>query len=165
MFVSDSPLDRPRAPSRKRDERLTVEVHLEPGASTTIARDVREGLGASPKSLPPKYFYDDLGSRLFDRICDTREYYQTRTEHALLEELAEELIGGIEPTDLVELGSGAARKTRVLLDAAERTGVRCRVEQGRVSESMLREQMTMNHVRHDALEVLARTPKLAGAWR
>ncbi len=151
MFVSDSPLDRARGPSRKRDSRLAVEVHLEPGKNSTIAGDVRDGLGASPKTLPPKYFYDDLGSHLFDRICDTREYYQTRTEQALLEQLADELVAGIEPTDLVELGSGAARKTRVLLDAAARAGVHCRYVPFDVSEGMLR---------HSAGELLSAYPWL-----
>jgi L-histidine N-alpha-methyltransferase len=142
MFVTDSPLDRAHAPTRKRHDRLTVDVHLQPGSNSTIARDVLEGLGNSPKTLPPKYFYDDTGSRLFDRICDTREYYQTRTEHALLEQVADDLMGGLEPSDLIELGSGAARKTRVLLDAAGRAGVRCRYVPFDVSESMLRDSAT-----------------------
>lgn len=151
MFVSDSPHDRPHVPTRKRDSRLTVEVHLQPGASSTLARDVREGLGASPKTLPPKYFYDDAGSRLFDRICDTREYYQTRTELALLDRLSGDLMAGLEPSDVVELGSGAARKARILLDAAAHSGVRCRYVPFDVSESMLRDS---------AGELLARYPWL-----
>jgi L-histidine N-alpha-methyltransferase len=72
------------------------------------------------KELPPKYFYDDLGSQLFDAICDTPEYYPTRTEHALLEQTSDEVIACTSPSHLLELGSGASRKTRVLLDALTR---------------------------------------------
>ncbi len=138
MIVSDSSLDHVHVHQRKPDERLALEVHLQPGSASTIGPDVRDGLGSVPKTLPPKYFYDEVGSRLFDRICDTREYYQTRTEQALLEQLADDLMTGIEPTDLVELGSGAARKARILLDAAARAGMRCRYVPFDVSESMLR---------------------------
>ncbi|MGH8311183.1 MAG: L-histidine N(alpha)-methyltransferase, partial [Steroidobacteraceae bacterium] len=64
----------------------------------------------------PKYYYDDLGSRLFDQICDTEEYYLTRSEQSLLDRIAVRLVLP-RYTDLIELGSGAARKTRALLDA------------------------------------------------
>lgn len=89
-----------------------------------MAEDVREGLGSDPKTLPPKYFYDERGSRLFDRICDTPEYYPTRTEHALLEASASRIIAIARPDHLFELGSGTARKTRVLLDACQAAGLR-----------------------------------------
>ena len=118
--------------------RMTVDVHVRPGEGSTLAADVREGLGRTPKSLPPKHFYDDLGSQLFDRICDTPEYYPTRTEQALLERIAGGLLAEIAPTDLVELGSGAARKTRALLDAADRLGLGCRYVPFDVSGDMLR---------------------------
>jgi len=124
---------RPRA-----GERLEVEVHVRPGGGSTLAEDVAAGLRRVPKAIPAKYFYDDRGSQLFDRICDTPEYYQTRTEQALLEAIAGELLGALRPTDLVELGSGAARKTRALLDAAGRIGLRCRYVPFDVSEGMLR---------------------------
>lgn len=81
--------------------------------------DVRAGLLAPPRTLPPKYFYDDRGSRLFDRICDTPEYYPTRTEDHLLRERAQAILSRARPDHLFELGSGASRKTRHLLSAAE----------------------------------------------
>ncbi|WP_269717046.1 ergothioneine biosynthesis protein EgtB [Caulobacter sp. NIBR2454] len=86
---------------------------------TGFERDVIAGLSASPKTLSPKYFYDAEGSRLFEEICETPEYYPTRTETALLQSIAPELAAAI-PNDaaLVEFGSGASLKTRHLLDAA-----------------------------------------------
>ncbi len=134
------------------DVRLEVRV-LGEAAGSTLADDVRRGLMRRPKSLPPKYFYDDRGSKLFDRICDTEEYYQTRTELALLESISSDLIGSFEPTDIVELGSGAARKTRALLDAAERSKVRCRYVPFDVSESMLRSSAAGLIERYPWLEV------------
>ncbi len=103
-----------------------------------MAADVRRGLSAPQKRLPAKYFYDDRGSRLFDRICDLPEYYVTRTEQALLEEVAGAIIRASRPRDLVEFGSGASRKTRLLLDAAERELGEIRYVPIDVSESMLR---------------------------
>lgn len=85
----------------------------------TLAEDVRTGFAERPKSLPPKYFYDSHGSELFDRICDTPEYYQTRTEDMLLREAAAAVLDAQRPDHIVELGSGTSRKTRRLLDACE----------------------------------------------
>jgi len=80
--------------------------------------DVRQGLlQGPPRSLPPKYFYDTRGSALFDRICDTPEYYPTRTEDALLARCAAAIIAEVRPRHIVELGSGTSRKTRRLFDA------------------------------------------------
>ena len=81
-----------------------------------MARDVRAGLTATPRSLPPKYFYDAAGSALFVQITELAEYYQTRTETAILEEVAAKVMAEVTPDELVELGSGASRKTRVLLE-------------------------------------------------
>lgn len=102
------------------DSRLRLTVHYKPGEGDTLARDVRDGLTRKPKSLPPKHFYDRAGSILFDKICNTVEYYQTRTELALLKTIADDLVEQTRPAQLVELGSGAARKTRVLLDTLDR---------------------------------------------
>ncbi|AXV08565.1 Dimethylhistidine N-methyltransferase [Euzebya pacifica] len=87
-----------------------------------MAADVRAGLTATPKALPPKYFYDAAGSELFVRITQLEEYYQTRTETAILEQVADAIVADIAPVELVELGSGASRKTRVLLEAMHRSG-------------------------------------------
>jgi dimethylhistidine N-methyltransferase len=85
----------------------------------SFARDVIAGLTARPKRLPPKYFYDQTGSRLFDEITRTPEYYPTRTELSILNERACE-IARLLPADaaLVEFGSGWSRKARILIDAS-----------------------------------------------
>lgn len=81
-----------------------------------MLRDVRDGLSAHPRQLPPKYFYDERGSRLFDEITRLAEYYPTRAERALLEQCASTIIGIALPATLIELGSGSSDKTRLLLD-------------------------------------------------
>ena len=86
---------------------------------SSLLDDVKQGLLQEPRRLPAKYFYDDHGSQLFDRICDTQEYYPTRTEDALLESAAKDIIRHCQPEHLVELGSGTSRKTRRLFDACE----------------------------------------------
>jgi L-histidine N-alpha-methyltransferase len=98
--------------------RYRVEVHADAHTRLkAMAEDVRRGLTERPRSLPPKYFYDATGSRLFDEITRLPEYYLTRTEDALLDSLAPTLMRAIEPRDVVELGSGFSLKTRRLLDA------------------------------------------------
>jgi dimethylhistidine N-methyltransferase len=93
------------------------------GASS-FEEDVVEGLSRPQKSVPPKYFYDAEGSRLFEAICDLPEYYPTRTETALLHGIAPELAAAIPGgAALVEFGSGASTKTRLLLDAAPQLAV------------------------------------------
>ncbi len=83
-----------------------------------FAADVRRGLNATPKFLLPIYFYDALGSALFDAICELPEYYVTRAETSILTEFAPEMVQAFgPPIRLVELGSGSAKKTRLLLDA------------------------------------------------
>ena len=79
--------------------------------------EVWESLNGSPRTLSSKYFYDTRGSELFVEITHLPEYYPTRTERALLDTWAEELVARHDPRSLLELGAGSARKTRVLLDA------------------------------------------------
>ena len=76
-----------------------------------------------PRQLAPKYLYDEKGSRLFDRICNTEEYYLTRTEEKLLADNADEIIALAKPQHIIEFGSGMSRKTCALLDACERQGI------------------------------------------
>jgi len=80
-------------------------------------KDVIEGLTKTPKSLPSKYFYDQQGSQLFEEICQLPEYYPTRTEAAILQEYAPEIVAYTGACELIELGSGSSTKTRLLLDA------------------------------------------------
>lgn len=125
-------------PGGRCGSRLRIDVHLDSSTRSALALDVRRGLAQRQKMLPPKYFYDDRGSKLFDAICDLPEYYLTRTEHALLTAVADEVVRLSVPQDLVEFGSGALRKTRLLLDALQRTGRGTRYVPMDVSESMLR---------------------------
>jgi L-histidine Nalpha-methyltransferase len=129
----------PRLRALGADERLRIDVSRAGPRLRTLARDVRVGLQAPQKWLPPKYFYDDRGAQLFDRICDLPEYYLTRTEQALLDAVVPDIVALTAPADLVELGSGAARKTRILLDAFSRAGCALRYVPIDVSEGMLRQ--------------------------
>jgi dimethylhistidine N-methyltransferase len=89
-----------------------------PRSGNALADDVRAGLTAKNKSLPPKYFYDDLGSQLFVAICRTPEYYLTRAESEILHLYADEIAASVEgPVRLIEPGSGSAEKTRLLIEA------------------------------------------------
>ena len=86
----------------------------------SFADNLLEGLTTTPKEIACKYFYDEAGSRLFDRICDLPEYYQTRTETALLTRHAGEIAALMGPgAEIVEFGAGSLRKARILLDALE----------------------------------------------
>jgi L-histidine N-alpha-methyltransferase len=88
------------------------------GDSDAFAKDVRDGLTREPKALPPKYFYDDLGSQLFEAICRLPEYYLTRAESEILGDHASEIVSAVEgPVRIIELGSGSAEKTRYLIEA------------------------------------------------
>ena len=90
-----------------------------PIRDSAFRRDVLEGLSASSKAVPSKYFYDEAGSALFEAICEVEEYYPTRVETALLQDIAPALSAAIPAgAALVEFGSGASVKTRLLLDAA-----------------------------------------------
>jgi L-histidine N-alpha-methyltransferase len=102
----------------------TVEVHsyLGPGDERTLADDVLDGLTRPLKELPPKHLYDARGSELFDAICELPEYYQTRTERLILQANAADIVARTGAVELVELGSGSATKTRVLLDAMAAAG-------------------------------------------
>ncbi|MEY2503598.1 MAG: L-histidine Nalpha-methyltransferase [Verrucomicrobiota bacterium] len=101
---------------------IRIDSYLADGDERTLADDVLDGLTRPFKELPPKHFYDERGSELFDRICELPEYYPTRTERAILECHADDIVEAAGAAELLELGSGYATKTRVLLDAMERAG-------------------------------------------
>ncbi len=118
---------------------LTVDVHLDPDwFERTLRADVLEGLTGSFKELPPKWFYDDRGSALFDQITRLDEYYPTEAERTILRARADEIAITSGADTLVELGSGTADKTRVLLDAMARIGRLDRYVPFDVSEGILR---------------------------
>jgi len=119
-------------------------------------RSVVAGLTAIPKSLPCRFFYDAEGSRLFEEICDLPEYYPTRAERAILVERAREIVSAIEPgTALVEMGSGSAAKTRILLEAFLARDRRLRFVPIDISDAMLRESSVSLLEEFPGLEILA----------
>jgi len=100
-----------------------MDVHLSPDdLRSALERDVRDGLSAQHKWLPPVWFYDDRGSQLFDEITRLPEYYPTRAERGLLEAHAGQIATLAGADTLVELGAGTCDESRVLLDAMEANG-------------------------------------------
>jgi L-histidine N-alpha-methyltransferase len=104
-----------------------------------LQADARRGLTSSPKELPPKWFYDDRGSQLFDEITRLPEYYPTRREREIIEQRAGEIAAASKADTLIELGSGTSTKTRLLLDALRDAGTLRRFVPFDVSEATLRE--------------------------
>lgn len=118
----------------------TIDIYL--GLSDlheALRRDVRKGLRASPKELPPKWFYDERGSQLFDEITRLPEYYLTAAETEILQREANEIAKRSGAGTLIELGSGTSTKTRFLLDALSDAGLLQRVVPFDVSEATLRQ--------------------------
>ena len=121
-------------------ESVRVDVHLDgDDLADALAADVRGGLRATPKELPPKWFNDDRGSQLFDEITRLDEYYPTRAERTILETRAAEIARVTAADTLVELGSGTSEKTRLLLSALRDAGTLERFAPFDVSEATLRE--------------------------
>ena len=109
-------------------------------AARELRNDVRDGLTGTPKSLPPKWFYDATGSDLFDRITRLPEYYPTRAEAAILGERATVIAAASGADTLVELGSGTSAKTRMLLDALRDRGTLAQVRAVRRGQDRARER-------------------------
>src|SRR6202167_4213484 len=104
------------------EEAIRIDSHLDGSQERSLAEDVLDGLTRPFKELPPKHFYDARGAELFDQICELPEYYPTRAERTILQESASELAALTGAAELVELGSGTAAKTRVLLAALPEVG-------------------------------------------
>jgi len=118
---------------------LRVDVHLTPDVLARALRDdVRDGLGQAPRELPPKWFYDERGCDLFDRITRLAEYYPTRREREILAREAATIARVTGADTLVELGSGTSEKTRLLLDAMTAAGSLRRIVAFDVSEPTIR---------------------------
>src|SRR5262245_57037531 len=119
---------------------ITIDVHLdEADMDGALRDDVLDGLTSSPKTLPPKWFYDEVGSQLFDDITRLPEYYPTRREREILEARASDIARTSGATALVELGSGTSTKTRLLLDALRDAGTLETFAPFDCSETTLRE--------------------------
>lgn len=151
------------------DPSILIDIPLTREDPGLVKTQVIQGLQSTPKTLPTKLFYDERGSTLFEQICELPEYYQTRTEHQLLLRSADEIVTLSGADELVELGSGAATKTRVLLDAMAKAGqldmyVPFDVDESivrRVSEELVREYpgMKIHGVVGDFLFHLAHIPE------
>jgi len=113
---------------------LILDSHF---AENNNGQDIIEGLSKTPKTLPAKYFYDDLGSELFEQICQLSEYYPTRTETAILSQYADEIAQITGVCELVELGSGSSTKTLILLDSYQKKSRNCQYFPVDISSGML----------------------------
>ena len=103
---------------RPSSQRFVVHNLTKEDGQVNFARDVRAGLSSTPKQLFPKYLYDELGSRLFEAICQVDEYYLTRAEDEILTNHADEIVASTPNCEtLIELGSGSAEKTRKIIEA------------------------------------------------
>ena len=117
----------------------TIEVYLDAtDLHAALTEDARRGLTSTPKELPPKWFYDERGSSLFDEITRLPEYYLTRREREILYSEAVAVARLSQADTLVELGSGTSEKTRLLLDALSGHGALRHYVPFDVSESVLR---------------------------
>ncbi len=123
-----------------------VDFHSE---TETLERDVLAGLGASPKTLPSKYLYDERGSHLFDDICELEEYYPTRTELTIMDDHVGEMAAKLgSRVMLIEYGSGSGHKTEVLLEALEEPAAYVPIE------------ISLEHLRMSAKRLAARYPEI-----
>lgn len=132
----------------------TIDVHLSPeDVQRQMRHDAVVGLQASEKSIPPVWFYDERGSRLFEEITQLPEYYPTRAERALLEEHAASIAELSKADTLVELGAGSCEKTRVLLSALQQAGTLTRYVPFDVSDEFLRGAATALSEEYGALDI------------
>ncbi|WP_433524848.1 L-histidine N(alpha)-methyltransferase [Nocardia pseudovaccinii] len=131
----------------------TLEIYLSDDDLTSALRaDAGLGLTADPKWLPPKWFYDARGSELFEQITELPEYYPTRTERALLERVVGEIARTAQAEVLVELGSGSAAKTRLLLSALTAEGP---------LKTYVPQDVSSSALRAAAAEIATEFPRLA----
>jgi len=119
---------------------VTMDVHLGPDELMAGMRhDALHGLGTRPRELPPTWFYDNVGCRLFDAITELEEYYPTRAERAILLAHGDEIAKASQADTFIELGSGTSDKTRHLLDAMLQLGQLERYVPFDVAEPTLRQ--------------------------
>src|SRR5947199_4714059 len=103
---------------------LTAPQQISTSESSDFVADVVAGLSSNPRTLPCKYFYDERGAALFQRICELPEYYITRTEIDILERHGVEIASELGPdVELIGLGTGAGTKTRILIEALDKPAV------------------------------------------
>lgn len=136
--------------------RLKIRISRRDKSVESLAQDVVRGLSSVPKTLPPKYFYDKVGSKIFEEICELPEYYPTRTEFAILEDYAAEIANKFKkPITLIELGSGNSAKTRVLIEAFLKRFERLHYQPIDISKSMVEETSEKLLRRYNHLRITA----------
>lgn len=135
--------------------RFSLTNLADPAQASDDGDAVIKGLTQPQKTVPVQYFYDECGSRLFERICELPEYYPTRTERLILEANAADIAALTGPCELVELGSGSASKTRLLLDAHAQCDHPLRFLPIDVSEAMLTESAIDLLAQYDDLRIQA----------
>jgi dimethylhistidine N-methyltransferase/ergothioneine biosynthesis protein EgtC len=144
----------PLEPETARPAEPVIEVHLaDDHAARSLAADVSAGLAATPKTLPPKWFYDAHGSELFEEITRLPEYYPTRAEREILAERAMEIARATGAHTLVELGSGSSEKTRLLLDGLRHNETLRQIVALDVSETALRDATRALHAEYPSAVV------------
>ncbi len=133
-----------------------MDVHLSADdLRAALENDVRTGLSAEHKWLPPVWFYDDRGSLLFDEITRLPEYYPTRAERSILDAHAKDIAVRAGADTLVELGAGTCEKSRLLLDAMQATGTLRQFVPLDVSDTTLWEAATALSQEYPGLAVRA----------
>ncbi|TDC76810.1 L-histidine N(alpha)-methyltransferase [Streptomyces hainanensis] len=146
----------PKGPRPMTDHGFTLDDRLPADHfTTTLHADVRDGLGSTPRTLSPKWFYDQRGSDLFEQITRLPEYYLTRAEQEILTRRAPEIATLTRATTLIELGSGSSRKTRLLLDALTAAGTLRRYAPLDVSAPALEAAGAAIHLDYPGLTVSA----------
>ncbi|MGH1489904.1 MAG: L-histidine N(alpha)-methyltransferase [Acidimicrobiales bacterium] len=131
-----------------------VDVHLgSDDVDKALRVDVEAGLTAVPKELPPKWFYDERGSELFDEITRLEEYYPTEAEREILTDNASKIIAATQAQTIIELGSGTSDKTKAILDAAVLDGTIERFVPFDVSEAFLRSSVDSLAERYPSLQI------------
>lgn len=137
-------------------ERLLLYRAPAPRQTASFGDDVRAGLSALQKRVSPRYFYDELGSALFEAICFLPEYYLTRAETEILERFAGTILARFKgPIDLIEFGSGSARKTRILIGALLERQARANYHPIDISPSALLDSSTALIAEYERLHVTA----------
>src|SRR5213083_3813612 len=131
---------------------LAAPQQISTSESSDFVADVVAGLSSNPRALPCKYFYDERGAALFQKICELPEYYITRTEIDILDRNRAEIASQLGPNvELIGLGTGAGTKTRILIEALERPAVYIPVD---ISEKQLRESTVLFRKIFPDLEIL-----------
>src|SRR5436189_4432494 len=131
---------------------LTAPQQISTSESSDFLADVAAGLSSNPRTLPCKYFYDERGAALFQKICELPEYYVTRTEIEILDRNRSEIASQLGPAiQLIGLGTGAGTKTRILIEALDKPAVYIPVD---ISEKQLRQSTTLFRKIFPELEIL-----------